>query len=191
MQSGFGVNFWFGPANFRKIASEFRGKFLQRFFSANFSALFLQGFRPLKKYTPKIVGSPLQSHFLEPKPFSRRFSADPHPDQEKALFVRERHSGPWSGHAHSSTVCATLACKRGQWHILQSAALRSLKWSNAGSTWIKSSFQKSPFSRDSRGPPECGRQRRIGPYSREFRDFRDSCSEKTAFVMTPSLIKES
>ena len=65
----------------------------------------------------------------------------------------------------------------------------------------KGSFQKSPFSRDSREfrdsrdfrePPDCGKQRRIRPFSRdsrEFRDFRDSrdsSSEKTPFVMTPS-----
>ena len=64
----------------------------------------------------------------------------------------------------------------------------------------KGSFQKSPFSRDSREfrdsrvfrePPICGNQRRIRPSSRdsrEFRDFRDpreSSSEKTPFVMTP------
>ena len=64
----------------------------------------------------------------------------------------------------------------------------------------KGSFQRSPFSRDSREfrdsrdfreLPDCGKQRRIRPFSRdsrEFRDFRDSrdsSSEKTPFVMTP------
>ena len=64
----------------------------------------------------------------------------------------------------------------------------------------KGSFQKSPFSRDSREfrdsrdfrePPDCGKERRIRPFSRdsrEFRDFRDSrdsSSQKTPFVMTP------
>ena len=64
----------------------------------------------------------------------------------------------------------------------------------------KGSFQKSPFSRDSRElrdsrdsrePPDCGKQGGIRPFSkdsREFRDFRDSrdsSSEKTPFVMTP------
>ena len=61
----------------------------------------------------------------------------------------------------------------------------------------RGSFQKSPFStysrefRDSREPPDCGKQGRIGPFfrdSREFRDFRDSrdsSSQKTPFVMTP------
>ena len=64
----------------------------------------------------------------------------------------------------------------------------------------KGSFQKSPFSRDSREfrdsrdfrePPDCGKQRRIRPFSRDSREFRDSrdsrdsSSEKTPFVMTP------
>ena len=61
----------------------------------------------------------------------------------------------------------------------------------------KGSFQKSPFSRDSREfrdsrdfrePPDCGKQRTSRPSSRdsrEFRDSRDSSSEKTPFVMTP------
>ena len=64
----------------------------------------------------------------------------------------------------------------------------------------KGSFQKSPFSRDSREfrdsrdfsePPDCGKQRRIPPFSRDsresrdFRDSRDFSSEKTPFVMTP------
>ena len=63
----------------------------------------------------------------------------------------------------------------------------------------KGSFQKSPCSRDSREfrdsrdfrePPNCGKQRRIRPFSgdsresRDFRDSRDSSSEKTPFVMT-------
>ena len=61
----------------------------------------------------------------------------------------------------------------------------------------KGSFQKSPFSRDSRElrdsrePPYSGKQSIIRPfsrYSREFRDFRDSrdsSCEKTTSVMTP------
>ena len=64
----------------------------------------------------------------------------------------------------------------------------------------KGSFQKSPFSRDSREfrdsgdsrePPDCGKEWRIRGFfrdSREFRDFRDSgdsSSKKTPFVMTP------
>ena len=58
----------------------------------------------------------------------------------------------------------------------------------------KGSFQKSPFSRDSRefrdfrdsrAPPDCGKLRRIRPISRDsresrdFRDSRDSSGEKT------------
>ena len=61
----------------------------------------------------------------------------------------------------------------------------------------KGSFQISPFSRDSREfrdsrePPDSGKQRRIGPFPRDsrevrdFRDSRDSSSEKTPFAMTP------
>ena len=55
----------------------------------------------------------------------------------------------------------------------------------------KGSFQKSPFSRglprDSREPPDCGKQRRIRPFSKEF---RDSSSEKTPFEMTPFSVPE-
>ena len=43
-------------------------------------------------------------------------------------------------------------------------------------------------SRDFREPPDCGKQRRIRPFSRasrESRDFRDSRDFSTAFVMTP------
>ena len=64
----------------------------------------------------------------------------------------------------------------------------------------KGSFQKSPFSRDSRElrdsrasrePPNCGKERRFRPFSRDpresrdFRDSRDFSIEKTPFVMTP------
>ena len=57
----------------------------------------------------------------------------------------------------------------------------------------KGSFQKSPFSRDSREvrdsrePPDSGKSRRIRPFSRDsresrdFRDSRDSSSEKDPF----------
>ena len=46
--------FYFGPANFRKIAGEFLSEFWWRISIANFSALFFQGFRPPKEFTPKI-----------------------------------------------------------------------------------------------------------------------------------------
>ena len=49
-----GWNFYFGPANCRKIAGEFLSEFWWRILIANFSALFFQGFRPPKKFTPKI-----------------------------------------------------------------------------------------------------------------------------------------
>ena len=46
--------FNFGPANCRKIAGEFLSEFWWRILIANFSALFFQGFRSPKKFTPKI-----------------------------------------------------------------------------------------------------------------------------------------
>ena len=46
--------FYFGPANCRKIAGEFLSEFWWRILMANFSALFFHGFRPPKKFTPKI-----------------------------------------------------------------------------------------------------------------------------------------
>ena len=66
------------------MASTFLGKFPAKF-SANFDGekfpqifrpCFFQGLQaPPKKVTPKIVGIPLQFHFLEPKIVSHRFSA--------------------------------------------------------------------------------------------------------------------
>ena len=49
-----GLIFYLGLANFRKIAHIFLREFFQRFFPADFSALFLQGFRPPQKFAPKI-----------------------------------------------------------------------------------------------------------------------------------------
>ena len=49
-----GWNFYFGPANLRKIAGEFFSEVWWRILIANFSALFFQGFRPPEKFTPKI-----------------------------------------------------------------------------------------------------------------------------------------
>ena len=59
---------YLGLEDFRKIA----GKFPQQIYPANFSALFLQGFRPPPKnspqnFTPRIVGIPLQLHIFGPK----------------------------------------------------------------------------------------------------------------------------
>ena len=79
MQNGCGMNFYFGPANFRKIAGEFLSKFGWRILIANFSALLFQGFRPPKEFTPKIHVQNCQHsspfHVLEPKIYSQRFSA--------------------------------------------------------------------------------------------------------------------
>ena len=74
-----------------------------------------------------------------------------------------------------------------------------LSGSEKGFFLEKGSFQKSPFSRDSREyrdleileSPQIGKQRRIWPLSKdswEFRDFgdsRDSLGWKTPFVMDP------
>ena len=60
-----------GPANFRKIAGEFRSEFRWRIFLANFSACFSRISGPPKNSRPEIVGIPLNS----PKIYSRRFSA--------------------------------------------------------------------------------------------------------------------
>ena len=49
-----GEFFYFGPANFAQIAGEFLSEFWWRILIANFSALFFQGFRPPRKFTPKI-----------------------------------------------------------------------------------------------------------------------------------------
>ena len=46
--------FYFVPPNFRKIAGEFLSEFWWRILIANLLALFFQGFRPPKKFTPKI-----------------------------------------------------------------------------------------------------------------------------------------
>ena len=79
--------FYFGLANFRKIASEFLSEFRWRVLIANFSALFSRFQAPLK-FTPKIHAqtcrhsSPI--HFLEHKMFSRRFSAGG--DQRNVFF---------------------------------------------------------------------------------------------------------
>ena len=55
LQSGFRLIFllW-GLANFRKNACKCLSEFFQQIFPPNFSAFFLQGFRPLQKFTPKI-----------------------------------------------------------------------------------------------------------------------------------------
>ena len=54
LQSGLGVNFSFGSANFRKLPADFSANLGWRNFSAIFSAFFFQDFRPPKEFTPKI-----------------------------------------------------------------------------------------------------------------------------------------
>ena len=54
-------------------------------------------------------------------------------------------------------------------------ALKDKRFSKFGSWDWKGSFGKGVFSevRDSREPPGCGKQRRIRPFSRDSREFRD------------------
>ena len=78
--------------------------------------------------------------------------------------------------------------------------LRTNYWVRKKGSFGKGVFSEKSISRDSREfrdsrdfrePPDCGKQRRIRPFSRDsgesrdFRDSRDSSSEKTPFVMTP------
>ena len=94
------------------------------------------------------------------------------------------------------SFCDTLATSIARYEKYRCWAFKCFGFGKRG-LLEKGSFQKSPFSRDSREfrdsrePPDCGKQEKIRPFSRdsrEFRDFRDSrdsCSEKTPFVMTP------
>ena len=63
--------FYFCLANFRKIAGEFLSESWRRILIANFSALFYRASGHPKnsrpKFTSRIVGTPLQFHFLNPK----------------------------------------------------------------------------------------------------------------------------
>ena len=75
LQSGFGVKFLVWPGEFLgKLPANVSANFSSEFFP-QISALFLQGFRPPKKVTPKIVDIPLGSQRLVPKCSSRRCSA--------------------------------------------------------------------------------------------------------------------
>ena len=95
MQSGFGVNFlilaWWSlgksPANF---SANFDGEF---------RCLVFPGFHP--KFKSRFVGIPLQFHFLEPKIYSRRFSA--YSGGQKMAGVT--HAKAWF---RKSPVCSSL-----------------------------------------------------------------------------------
>ena len=80
MQSGFGVNFLFWPSEFEENCRWISQRNLMANFDSEFFGLVFPGFqahpknsRP--KFTSRIVGIPLQCHFLEPTIYSRRFSA--------------------------------------------------------------------------------------------------------------------
>ena len=71
-----------GSTNFRKIAGEFLSGFDGEFFPQNVRPCFSRISPPppqkktfTPKFTSRIVGIPLQFHFLKPKIYSRRFSA--------------------------------------------------------------------------------------------------------------------
>ena len=68
--------FYFGTANFRKIAGEFLSEFWWRIFQPCFPRVSGHPKHSRPKFTSRIVGIPLQFHFFEPKIYSRRFSAD-------------------------------------------------------------------------------------------------------------------
>ena len=74
-RAGLGLNVLFWSGDFSENCPQFLSEFFQRIFS-EFSALFLQGFRPSPhppKFTPKIVGIPLKFTFFNPKCFHADF----------------------------------------------------------------------------------------------------------------------
>ena len=80
MQSGFGVNFlfWSGELqeNCQRISQRISmANFDSEFFGLVFSRVAGHPKNSRPKFTSRIVGIPLQFHFLEPKIYSRRFSA--------------------------------------------------------------------------------------------------------------------
>ena len=86
LQSGFGVFFLFWPGEFWENCRQISQRILRAKFLREFLGLVFPGFQALSppkihaqysrpKFTPKIVGIPLQFHFLERKNVSRRFSA--------------------------------------------------------------------------------------------------------------------
>ena len=68
------------PANFRKNCRRISQRILMANFDGEFFGLVFPGFQATPKnsrpkFTSRIVSIPLQFHFLEPKIYSRRFSA--------------------------------------------------------------------------------------------------------------------
>ena len=77
LQSGFGVHFLFWPGEFWENCRRISDQIMMVNSSANCLALFsrVSGPPPPRKFTPKLVGIPLQFHCPEPNKISRRFSA--------------------------------------------------------------------------------------------------------------------
>ena len=83
------MNCFFGLANLGKLPVNFSAKFDGKFFPGSFRPRFSRASAPPpQKFTPEIVGFLLQFHVLEPKWFSRRFSAC---GQEQHVSHRDSH----------------------------------------------------------------------------------------------------
>ena len=80
MQSGFGVKFLFWSGEFEVNCRRISQRILMANFDSEFFGRVFPGFQATQKIhaqysLSRIVGIPLQFHFLEPKIYSRRFSA--------------------------------------------------------------------------------------------------------------------
>ena len=80
MQSGFGVNFLFWSGEFWENRRRISQRILMAHFDSEFFGLSFPGLKDTQKnsrpkFTARIAGFPPQFHFLEPKVYSRRFSA--------------------------------------------------------------------------------------------------------------------
>ena len=81
MQSGFGVNFLFWSGEFEENCRRISQRILMANFDSEFFGLVFAGFQATQKIHAQ-NSRPLQFHFLEPRVYSRRFSARGG-DQEK------------------------------------------------------------------------------------------------------------
>ena len=103
--------FYFGPANCRKIASEFWWRIFRPCFSR--VSGHPKNLRP--KFTSRTVGIPLQFHFLEPKIYSWRFSAYGGDQQMTSALQKSKCCSPTSA-AQLPENCSSIsgfACPKG------------------------------------------------------------------------------